>query len=209
MKIIGKLAEWALFILIGFWVATSGILNDTWVGPWLNEIMDVIPRFVEERSLVETDENSSKPTFHIPNLFKSSEIDVEFIEEKIFTLTNELRAGLDVPTLQRNEQLAYAANIRAVETEELFSHTRPDGSDAVTVLSEEGVAYTYRMFGENLAYGTFLQDESYMAELLFNGWVNSEGHYQNMIQPEFEEIGIGVHFDGEFLYLTQIFGAQQ
>jgi len=56
---------------------------------------------------------------------------------------------------------------------------------------------------------TYHMNETEMAELIFNGWVESEGHYENLVRPEFEEIGVGIHYDGEFLYATQLFGAQQ
>lgn len=210
LKTIAKLIEWLLFILIGFWLATSGILDNTQLGQWMHEIMGLVPDLTEETAIFDSDEQTSEPQFAIPNFFAPSEIDVAYIEETIFTLTNDLRISAGVDPLQQNDQLTYAANLRAVETEELFSHTRPDGREAVSVMDEEGVdSYNYLMFGENLAYGTYIQDEEYMANLLFNGWVNSEGHYNNMIQTNFQEIGVGVHFNGDFLYMTQIFGTQQ
>lgn len=55
---------------------------------------------------------------------------------------------------------------------------------------------------------TYFKDEAGMAEFLFDGWVESEGHYANMVHPDFIEVGIGVHYDGEFLYAVQIFGKQ-
>ena len=45
-----------------------------------------------------------------------------------------------------------------------------------------------------------------MSQLIFEGWVDSKDHYETMINPEFDEIGIGIHYDGEILYATQFFG---
>src|SRR5699024_5002825 len=136
----------------------------------------------------------------------SHEIDYEAVENKIFDLLNELRKEQDVPVLKKNENLKKAADERALETEELFSHTRPDGTEPFTVLTEPEHEYSYRMAGENLGMATYFQSEEKMAELLFNGWVESKGHYENMINPDFREVGIGVHYDGETLYATQLFG---
>ena len=47
--------------------------------------------------------------------------------------------------------LQAAADIRAQEAVESFSHTRPNGESWSTVLDEEGVVYFYA--GENLASG--------------------------------------------------------
>lgn len=136
-------------------------------------------------------------------------VDYQLIENTITDLVNELRTKLGLATLRTNDTLRLAANIRAVEIEKSFSHTRPNGTDPFTVLEEEGIEYPYYIAGENLAMATFYRDDEYMARLLFNGWVESEDHYQTMINPEFKEIGVGVHYDGEILYATQFFGAQR
>lgn len=136
-------------------------------------------------------------------------VDYQLIENTITDLVNELRTKLGLATLRTNDTLRLAANIRAVEIEESFSHSRPNGTDPFTVLEEEGIEYPYYIAGENLAMATFYRDDEYMARLLFNGWVESEDHYQTMINPEFKEIGVGVHYDGEILYATQFFGAQR
>lgn len=133
-------------------------------------------------------------------------VDKTLIEDTIFDLVNELRAELNVKTLVKNETLRLAATVRAIETEESFSHTRPNGTEPFTVLEEENTFYPYYMAGENLAMATFFRDDEHMAHLIFEGWVDSEDHYQTMINPEFKEIGIGVHYDGEILYATQFFG---
>lgn len=208
-KIIRKLLEWFLFIMIGFWIASSGLLDDTPAGIWMNRIVQLIPDPTTEFQIHVPADNDEAPSSTLPEIEKDNDLDYALIERTVIDLTNELRASLDVPTVQSNEMLKAGADIRAYETEELFSHTRPDDSDAFTVLQEEGIYYPYRMVGENLAMGTNLFDEEYMAERLFDGWVESEGHYKNMIQPEFREIGVGVHYDGEFLYLTQLFGVQK
>lgn len=133
-------------------------------------------------------------------------VDIVKIEDIIFQLVNELRTELDVGTLEKNETLRLAATVRAIETEDSFSHTRPDGTQPFTVLEEDDTFYPYSMAGENLAMATYFRGDQHMAHLIFEGWVESEEHYETMINPDFEEIGIGVHYDGEILYATQFFG---
>lgn len=220
MKYIRKLVVLILAIILGFWLATTNALQNTMVGNWLDTIVRFIPapadwsnlslqnpeqlvkQFAPEEQPKETQVSSVAQE-------RSSDLDYDAVENRILTLLNALREEKQVSTLTSNETLREVANIRAVETETLFSHTRPDGSDTFSVFEEEGISYPYTIVGENLGMATNYLDETAMAELLFNGWVESEGHYENMIRPEFQEVGIGVHYDGEFLYATQIFGTPQ
>lgn len=139
---------------------------------------------------------------------RPEEIDYVLVENRIMTLLNDLRLEQGLLPLTKNETLKAAADYRAIETQTSFSHTRPDGTDFYTVILTDEFWYPYQTVGENLAMATYFKDEVGMAEFLFNGWVKSEGHYANMIQPDFLEVGIGVHYDGEFLYAVQLFGKQ-
>lgn len=222
MKYIRKLFFLLLTLIIGFWLGTTGLLNGTTVGYWMETIVSYLPSTTDFDRLDLSFENTpfinesftrqetNQEELEAPQITseETDDIDVELVEQTIIQLVNDLRSELGFNTLQSNDMLRAAATIRAIETEELFSHTRPDGSETFTVFDEEGIYYPYRVAGENLGMAThYLSDED-MAELIFNGWVESEGHYENMIRADFEEIGVGVHYDGEFLYATQLFGTQ-
>ena len=115
-------------------------------------------------------------------------------------LLNDLRQskGLRPLAWNPNSALQSAAQLRAQEIEEYFSHTRPDGSSCFTVLKQYGL--TYGHCGENIAYGTYLSAEG-ATEL----WINSPGHYKNMINPDFREIGLACYVSGENIYWVQLF----
>lgn len=234
-NLIGKVLTLILAVIFGFWLATSNVLAGTRVGDWMDDLMGFLPGSSGEWSGVEVDmpglpEDWSSLDIQLPEHFStndtepaevteqptavestsdSSEVDYAIVESTIISLLNELREEQGLNPLTPNEELKEAATIRAIETEELFSHTRPDGTDAFTVFDEETVSYNYQLVGENLGMATYYLEEEEMAELLFNGWVESEGHYENMVRPDYEEIGIGVHYDDEHLYATQIFGTQR
>lgn len=165
----------------------------------------------ETTTATEVDIVKDEAEVNEPNLMdlvtpKPDSVNKEQIEDTIFNLVNELRAELGAGSVAKNETLRLAADIRAVETEESFSHTRPNGQEPFTVLEEQETFYPYFMVGENLAMATYFRDDNHMAQLIFDGWVESEDHYQTMINPDFEELGIGIHYDGEILYATQFFG---
>lgn len=188
-----RLMTWLMLLLLAWYVFDAGLIQHYLV-PKINDI------FQSEAS----EEAPVQHSFIIQNPFTvPDQVDEELIRETIFRLTNELREQQGVAPLSQNDALTAVAELRALETETSFSHTRPDNTPFHTAL--EGI-YSYQMAGENLAMGTYHSSDEEMAAFLFEGWVESPGHYENMIEPDFREIGIGVHFDGEMLYLVQTFG---
>lgn len=97
----------------------------------------------------------------------------------LLTMVNDLRASLGIAPLAFNMQLEDLALLRAAETSIYWSHMRPDGS------------YLYEtdrnVDGENIQSGIA------KAETVFNTWLNSPGHYENMVNPEYKSIGIGAY----------------
>lgn len=214
-KTLKRLSLIGLILISGYTISQSGFLEEA-VFPRLAEMLQLdeegasLPTATSSQTLEPSGEESSilgsaqfNPGLILP---APGEVDETLIRATILELTNDLRAEQGASVLSENEALERAANIRAAETAESFSHTRPDGREFYTVLEENEVQYTYLLAGENLAMGTYHLDDKQMAAFLFDGWVESEGHYENMIQPEYQEIGIGVYYDGEFLYLVQTFG---
>lgn len=215
-----------LLIIFGYWLAASQIASNTIIGDSMDYLMNYLPVtssywdnhewstlsfnniMTDEANpeVADPTEPSSNESFDIEKVG----IDDQFIREKVLNLTNELRQEQGLNPLSHNIELEIAGNIRAEETTIVFSHTRPNGQNPFTVLddSNESPNYTYQTIGENLGMATYHRTDEYMAELIFEGWVNSEGHYENMIKPEYSEMGVGVAFDGDILYITQFFGDQ-
>lgn len=116
---------------------------------------------------------------------------------EVYEITNNYRSLVGVPSLTLDSSLVEAANIRAKELSDSFSHTRPNGSSCFTVLSELGISYSTA--GENIAAG-YSSSQSVM-----EGWRSSSGHYQNIISSKFKKIGIGVNIVNNQYYWVQIF----
>ncbi len=121
-------------------------------------------------------------------------------ERQAWILLNELRAehGVEPVSFNHNSNLQNAAEIRAREISKLFSHDRPDGSSCFTAIRQAGVRY--RTCGENIAMGTNLDAKTAM-EL----WTNSQGHFKNMVNSQFTEIGIAAFRAGENIFWVQLF----
>ncbi len=86
----------------------------------------------------------------------------------------------------RNEKLMSSALIKAqdMKDNEYFEHVSPSGLDMSYFVGEAG--YKYSTVGENLAEGYFSAQDVHIA------WMNSEGHRENILSPDFEEIGVAV-----------------
>lgn len=123
------------------------------------------------------------------------------MEAEVLRLMNEQRVANGLNPLVMNDKLSIAADIRAREIVELFSHTRPNGTSCFTVAAEVG--YTYRMAAENIASGYNT------AAWVMEGWMNSTGHRNNILNGSLTEVGIGcVQYDGHY-YWVQFFGTPQ
>ena len=203
-KFFKKLLTTLLVISILFYIIDSGLLVTT-ILPYLENFFQV----EEPNDAVSVSEDSSSMEHFIINnpISQPDSVDEGLIRDTILQLTNRLRTEQNVGTVQQNDTLQSAADIRAQESAESFSHTRPNGTEFHTVLNEGGLEYFYSITGENLAMATYHLDDPGMAEFLFEGCVESPGHYENLIEADFEELGVGVYYDGEILYLVQIFGS--
>ncbi len=92
------------------------------------------------------------------------------VEYELFILINNERAAHGLAPLSWSGSLADCAYIRASEAVDCFSHTRPDGSDWYTVNPSI-------MYGENLATG------QETAQQVFNDWMASPEHRDNILGP--------------------------
>lgn len=111
---------------------------------------------------------------------------------KILELVNAERVKAGVKPLELDYSLINAANVRAEEISEVFSHTRPDSSEFSSVLDELDISYYCS--GENIAAG------SDSAKVVVQQWVNSPGHYSNIINPAFTKLGVGYYYDSNSTY---------
>lgn len=135
----------------------------------------------------------------IPNRPGSGETGtVDEFAAEVVRLVNQEREKAGLSPLTVNAQAAEAAQVRAGEIENLFSHTRPDGTSFVTALQEAGVSY--RGAGENIAYGQKTPEQ------VMEGWMNSQGHRANILNPNFTAIGVGYYQNSRGVsYWTQLF----
>lgn len=124
----------------------------------------------------------------------------------IITFVNQGRESAGLNTLSENEQLDQAAYLKAENMlqNNYFNHTSPSGISPWHWFSEAG--YNYYYAGENLAVGFYDSKEVYEA------WLNSPSHRDNIFNPNYKEIGIAVlsgFGQNNAIIVVQLFGSQK
>ncbi|MBR0113040.1 MAG: CAP domain-containing protein [Clostridia bacterium] len=112
----------------------------------------------------------------------------DYINE-VLRLTNKMRAEKGLSPLTLSSRLTEQACVRAEEVawSGKHSHMRPGNKYYTTIFRENG--FTSGTAGENIGWGYATPSA------VCNAWRNSETHYENIINPAFKSIGIGVAAD--------------
>lgn len=122
----------------------------------------------------------------------------------LVNLTNKDRVAANVSELKVNPLLEKAAQMKAddMASKGYFAHNTPDGKLPWYWFEQAG--YRYQYAGENLAVNFSNSEEVETA------WMNSRGHFLNIVNPKYTEIGIatstGIYKGREAVFVVQMFG---
>jgi uncharacterized protein YkwD len=111
-------------------------------------------------------------------------------ERSVFCLLNRERIKHDVPKLDRHRLLdkPSAKHSKLMVRDKCFEHECPGEADLgdrlAKYLGDSGGGW-----GENIAYGT---GEFGTPRHIVNSWMKSEGHRRNILDADFEDIGVGI-----------------
>ncbi|MFC7364954.1 MULTISPECIES: CAP domain-containing protein [Bhargavaea] len=119
------------------------------------------------------------------------------VEQKVLDLTNAERAKAGLKPLAADTKLMDAARAKSADMRKnnYFSHTSPTYGSPFDQMKAAGISY--KKAAENIAMGQRTPEE------VVKGWMESPGHRQNILTPEFTHIGIGYDSNGH--YWTQMF----
>jgi len=115
----------------------------------------------------------------------------EVSEEEIFKLVNEEREAIGLSKLDWSPEVVLVARDHATDMWErkYFGHVSPEEEDVGDRLTEAEIGYSYA--GENLALAPTVSTAHV-------GLMNSEGHRENILEPRFKKVGIGVIDNGVY-----------
>ncbi|MBQ7921913.1 MAG: SafA/ExsA family spore coat assembly protein [Clostridia bacterium] len=118
-------------------------------------------------------------------------------EQQVVDLVNRIRVQNGLKELKHNWELSRVARFKSQDMcdNRYFSHTSPTYGSPFTMIRNFGISF--RTAGENIAKGYT------SPEAVVNGWMNSTGHRQNILNPSYTQIGVGYVANGR--YWTQMF----
>lgn len=152
----------------------------------------------QQGNLAQESGEGSSGTIYVPSTSEPTQtVDLNAYVDEVIRLVNVERANAGLAPLAKNGTACQAADIRASEIGVSFSHTRPDGRDCFTVFEEFGIGFT--ACGENIAMG------QPSPEAVVEGWMNSPGHRANILNENFQEIGVGVKNVNGRMHWVQLF----
>lgn len=143
-------------------------------------------------------DNTTKPDTSItkPGTGNTA-VSVSEYEKEVVRLVNEIRAENGLNELTLNTELSDIARLKSQDMRDkgYFSHTSPTYGSPFDMMKSFGV--TYKSAGENIAMGYSTP------EAVVDGWMNSKGHRENILNSSYKEIGVGYVSSGS--YWTQMF----
>lgn len=124
------------------------------------------------------------------------------MEGQVRDQINQIRQQQGLQPLRQNEKLAQVARSysRRMAEQNFFSHTSPSGDTMVERVQAAKIFYF--AIGENLFTSTNIPQPVPAA---IEGWMNSQGHRENILRPEYRETGVGIWRRGNTYYFTQLF----
>lgn len=132
----------------------------------------------------------------------STSDDYADVKDEIIELTNEVRAENNAGALQKSDLLMQIAQQRAEESadNETIRHIRPNGDFYDTIFAEYGLDIYSMNYQEILCYGP-----TDSVDAVMEAWVNSQGHFNSMTNPNMTLVGVGVATGDNGFYFCQIF----
>jgi len=205
-------------IIVGVFLY-GGIKNET-----VTSLVEVIEKYatpitekIEEGAfaLSELSEKSSQSANdETTDLSKQKQAELE-----VHRLINIEREKRGLKALAYDEKLADVARAhsRDMQSRGYFSHDTPEGLDPTDRANKAGYVCRYKVF--NVIYNgiaenihmqktrsiTFWESPESIAKSAVEGWMDSIGHKQNIVNGNYRSEGIGVSISGFSIYVTQNF----
>lgn len=121
------------------------------------------------------------------------------MEQEMVNLVNQERQKNNLPALKVDPEITRVARIKSQDMvdNDYFSHNSPTYGSPFDMMRNFGIRYMYA--GENLALNSTVKGAH-------EGLMGSAGHRQNILNPNFTHIGIGVKPKNRNSYIfTQMF----
>ena len=137
---------------------------------------------------------------------RSTVVNLFEVEEAVFAMTNDIRRQNGLAVLLQDEMCRNAARGHSADMliRNYFSHTDPWGRSLKERLPAN---LSTRQWGENIWTGSGYDPRQvhYLAQMIMVGWMNSPGHRENILAPDYTHLGVGVMAKNQEIKATQVF----
>lgn len=118
-------------------------------------------------------------------------------EQQVVDLTNKEREKAGLKALKADTELSKVARAKSKDMADngYFDHNSPTYGSPFDMMKSFGISY--KTAGENIAQGQKTPEE------VVEAWMNSQGHRENILNPDYTNIGVGYVENGN--YWTQQF----
>ncbi len=131
--------------------------------------------------------------------------EINTLELDAFNQVNQQRIQNGESLLQMDNSVRNVARAHSQDMvdRDFFAHDNPDGESPFDRLAAAEI--TYSIAGENIAF----TNHSDPVPRIVQGWMDSQGHRENILRDSFTHTGMGVAInsgvDPEEFYFTQVF----
>jgi uncharacterized protein YkwD len=130
------------------------------------------------------------------------------VEDLVFAMTNRARQARGLAPLIRDNELrnvarAYSNNMTV---HRFFDHVTPEGISLDDRISSQ-YPHWVRAIGENIWKGVGFNPLAVrrLAQEIMDDWMSSPGHRENVLDPDFTHLGVGVSARHHTIHATQEF----
>uniref|UniRef100_UPI0003725A5F SafA/ExsA family spore coat assembly protein n=1 Tax=Alkalibacillus haloalkaliphilus TaxID=94136 RepID=UPI0003725A5F len=158
----------------------------------LNEVINANPQF-DNPDLIYPGDDVTIPL----------KTEVKSIEDEVVRITNEMRQQHGLQPLESDWQLSRVARYKSrdMRDQNYFSHQSPTYGSPFDMIEQFNVSY--QRAAENIAAG------QQNPRSVVNSWMDSQGHRENILDPNMTHIGVGYAEEGQYRnYWTQMFIAR-
>jgi len=179
MEVLGKINGWYVVKLTN---DTVGCVIDDYVKPYVPKSPGVT-------------NPTPKPN---PDPGAGSTVNASAMQAEMLGYINAARAEANLPPLKLDAKLSEGAALKSKDmaTNNYFSHQSPTYGSPFEMMRSLGISYTYA--GENIA-------KHMSVKSAHDGFMNSPGHRANILNKNFNKVGLGFVKQGSYLYVTQWF----
>lgn len=125
-------------------------------------------------------------------------VNADDMRQEMLDYINAERVKVNAPLLVLDQSMCSGAYLKSQDmaVNSYFSHTSPTYGNPFDMMKSQGV--DFRRAAENIA-------KNFSVQGAHQAFMNSPGHKKNILNSNYNKLGVGFYQSGSYLYVTQWF----